>query len=237
MKKYWSLIVSGILLVFSISLFWVNKPTPEQSLPDGFVLLSDVVPDIVQEIRYYSTYNFVGARVNGYNAPVAILTKEAADALKYANDEFNSLGYRIKIYDAYRPQSAVNHFVSWAEDIDDVKMKDVFYPDLDKKDLFSLGYIARQSSHSRGSTVDMTLIDMKTGQEIDTGSAFDSFDKISNHGTDKITKRQTENRELIMNVMGKHGFAPYEQEWWHYTLENEPHPNTYYDFPVELYNS
>ncbi len=218
-------------LFLKISCSKINK----SKLPDGFVIVSDVVPDIIQEIRQYTTYNFVGKRIDSYNAPVAILSKEAADALKMASNNFISNGYYIKIFDAYRPQSAVNHFVRWAEDLNDTKMKSVFYPFVDKKDLFDLGYISKKSAHSRGSALDMTLIDMKTGKEIDTGSPVDLFDEISHHCTNKITSKQMENRMIIKNTMETNGFESYSNEWWHYTLRNEPYPNTYFDFPIDFY--
>lgn len=205
----------------------------KQSLPEGFVLVSDIVPDAIQEIRYYSTYNFVGERIDAYNAPVAILGKEAAKALKKASDDFISQGYYIKIFDAYRPQSAVNRFIMWSQDKNDIKMKRFFYPDVNKEDLFDLGYIVAKSSHSRGSTLDMTLVDAKIGKEIDTGSPFDLFDGISHHNSDKITSAQRQNREIIKNTMERNGFKSYPTEWWHYTLRDEPHPDTYFDFPVE----
>ena len=207
----------------------------KNKLPDGFVLVSDVVPDIIQEIRYYTTYNFVGNRIDSYNAPVAILSKRAAEALKIASDDFMSKGYYIKIFDAYRPKSAVKHFVRWAENSNDTKMKSIFYPSVDKKSLFDLGYIAKKSSHSRGSTLDMTLINMKTGKELDAGSPFDLFDEASHHGTNKITLKQAKNRMIIKDTMEKTGFKAYTNEWWHYTLINEPYPDTYFDFPVDFY--
>lgn len=211
----------------------VNK----NRLPDGFVIVSDVVPDIVQEIRQYTTYNFVGKRIDYYNAPVAILSKEAANALKNASEDFKSQGYCIKVFDAYRPQSSVNHFIQWAKNINDNKMKNIFYPNVNKEDLFSLGYIAEKSTHSRGSALDMTLIDMKAGKEIDTGSPVDLFDEISHHGTNKITPKQKENRLIIKKTMERNGFESYYNEWWHYTLINEPYPDTYFDFPVDFYKN
>ena len=197
-----------------------------------FVLLTDVVPDAILEIRYFSTYNFVGDRIDGYEEPVALLTKEAAAALKEANDEFVAKGYRIKIYDAYRPQMAVSNFVRWAADPDDVRMKEYFYPDLEKDVLFPQGYIAEHSGHSRGSTVDLTLLDMTTEKELDMGGTFDFFGEISHPDYTDITEQQYANRMLLRKVMLKHGFKPLAEEWWHFTLENEPYPDTYFTFPV-----
>ena len=200
--------------------------------PSGFVLLADYVPSIVQEIRYYSTYNFIGDRIDGYEEPVALLTLEAARALKAVSAEMMVQGYRLKIFDAYRPAMAVKHFVLWGIEDLDLRMKPFFYPDLDKTDLFQTGYIASQSSHSRGSTVDLTLLDMSTGKEVDMGSPFDLFDEVSHPDYRGITDEQYDNRMLLRNVMIRNGFEPIFCEWWHFTLKNEPYPNTYFDFPV-----
>ncbi len=197
-----------------------------------FVLLSDYVPSIVQEIRYFSTYNFIGERIDGYEQPVAIITKEAARALKAVSNEMNVKGYRLKIFDTYRPATAVKHFVLWGIEDLDQRMKPFFYPDLEKQSLFELGYIASKSSHSRGSTVDLTLLDMETGKEIDMGSPFDFFNEISHPDYRGITDEQYENRMLLQSVMIKHGFLPIDCEWWHFTLENEPFSDTYFEFPV-----
>ena len=197
-----------------------------------FVLLSDAVPDAILEIRYYSTYNFVGARIDGYEEPVALLTKEAAAALKEVSDDVIAQGYRLKIYDAYRPQKAVDHFVRWAEDTADVKMKEYFYPDLEKDVLFPLGYIAEHSGHSRGSTVDLTLFDMTTEKEADMGGTFDFFGELSHPDYKDITEEQYANRMILREAMLRHGFKPLDEEWWHFTLENEPYPDTYFTFPV-----
>jgi len=197
-----------------------------------FVLLGEYIPSILQEIRYYSTYNFVGDRIDGYEEPVAILSREAARALKTVSNEMNALGFRLKIFDAYRPVSAVKHFELWGIEDLDLRMKSFFYPDLDKQDLFSLGYIASKSSHSRGSTVDLTLFDMKTGQELDMGSPFDWFGEESHPDYKGVTEDQFRNRMLLQQAMVRNGFLPFECEWWHFTLEDEPYPNTYFNFPV-----
>ena len=222
--------------------------------PEGFVQLAEAVPDAILEIRYYSTYNFVGDRIRGYERPTALLTREAAAALKAASDELKEQGYRLKIYDAYRPRRAVAHFAEWAKKTDDIRMKPFFYPDVDKSLLFEKGYIAEKSGHSRGSTVDLTLFDMKTGKELDMGGTFDWFGREShpdwcgNPETkeytgdfpgdtpptgDKINAAQFRNRMLLRSVMLKHGFKPNAQEWWHFTLEREPYPETYFDHPVK----
>ena len=197
-----------------------------------FVLLSEAVPDAILEIRYYSTYNFIGDRINGYEEPLAILTKEAAAALKEVSDELVGMGYRLKIFDAYRPQMAVTNFMNWALDPDDARMKDYFYPELEKSELFPQGYIAEHSGHSRGSTVDLTLFDMTTEREVDMGGTFDYFGQLSHPDYMDITEEQYAMRMLLREVMLKHGFKPLEEEWWHFTLENEPFPETYFTFPI-----
>ena len=198
----------------------------------GFVLLSDYVPGILQEIRYFSTYNFLGERVSGYEEPCAIITEEAARALRDAAGELNVQGYRLKIFDAYRPAGAVKHFVLWGVDDLDQRMKPFFYPGLEKQELFAKGYIASRSSHSRGSTIDLTLFDMSTGREVDMGSPFDFFSEVSHPDYAGVTKEQYENRMFLQKAMMRHGFLPFACEWWHFTLADEPYPDTYFDFPV-----
>ncbi len=210
-----------------------TTPTNAKGLPDGFVYVSDTVPDAILEIRYYSTYNFIGARVDDYLAPVAILTEEAANALKSACDDLRAKGYAIKVFDAYRPQGAVDHFMRWAADTNDVLTKKYFYPDIDKARIIPDGYVAERSGHTRGSTVDLTLVDMLTGKELDMGTPFDFFGPPSHHGSSLITKEQANNRLILKNAMEKAGFKPYDEEWWHYTLIDEPYPDTYFDFPVQ----
>ena len=214
---------------------WSAKQEADRTLSgdsSGFVLLTEAVPDAILEIRYYSTYNFVGDRIEGYEEPLAILTAEAAAALKEVSDELMSMGYRLKIFDAYRPQTAVTHFMNWALDTEDTRMKDYFYPDLDKDVLFPQGYIAERSGHSRGSTVDLTLFDMNTEREVDMGGTFDFFGERSHPDYTDITEEQYAMRMLLREVMMKHGFRPLAEEWWHFTLESEPYPNTYFTFPI-----
>lgn len=200
--------------------------------PSGFILLSDQVPGIIQEIRYFSTYNFIGERINGYEEPCALLTREAARALQAVSGEMMVRGYRLKIFDAYRPVSAVKHFVLWGIEDQDIRMKPYFYPKLEKQELFAKGYIAKLSSHSRGSTVDLTLLDMQTGQELDMGSPFDYFGEVSHPGYRGVTEEQYANRMMLQRAMVQNGFKPLDCEWWHFTLEDEPYPNTYFEFPV-----
>ena len=196
-----------------------------------FVLLADYVPGIVQEIRYYSTYNFIGDRIDGYEEPVALLTREAARALKVVESEVNVQGYRLKVFDAYRPACAVRHFMLWGIEDLDLRMKPYFYPDLEKQALFQLGYIASQSSHSRGSTIDLTLLDMRTGKEVDMGSPFDLFSEISHPDNRTITEEQYANRMFLQSAMVRNGFTTLDCEWWRFTLKDEPYPDVYFEFP------
>ena len=200
----------------------------------GFVVLADYVPGIIQEIRYYSTYNFIGDRIDGYEEPVALLSVEAARALKKVSAELNVRGYRLKVFDAYRPARAVRHFVLWGIEDLDLRMKPFFYPELEKQELFARGYIASRSSHSRGSTVDLTLLDMHTGREVDMGSPFDLFSEVSHPDCREISGEQYENRMLLQRAMLRGGFEPIDCEWWHFTLRDEPYPETLFDFPVSV---
>ena len=231
-----------ITIALSILLFSCNQTT-NSSLKgsetlnlsndsSGFVLLSDTVPDAILEIRYYSTYNFVGKRIAGYEEPIALITKEAAAKLKEVSDELIEKGYRLKIYDAYRPQIAVSNFVDWAKDVNDTKMKKYFYPNLDKEVLFSQMYIMEYSGHTRGSTVDLTLFDMNTEKEVDMGGTFDYFGMESHPDYKGITDEQYNNRMILRDAMLSHGFKPLETEWWHFTLEDEPYKDTYFTFPI-----
>lgn len=197
-----------------------------------FVNLTEWMPEVIPEIRYYTSYNFIGERIHGYEEPVALMTSEAAQALKKAAESLGKQGYVLKIWDAYRPQTAVDHFVSWAEDIHDIRMKESFYPGLDKSELFAEGFIAAHSGHSRGSTVDLTLVDMKTGREADMGGPFDWFGEISHSESTAVTEEQYQNRMILQKAMIQAGFVPLMEEWWHFTLKDEPYPDTYFTFPV-----
>ena len=200
----------------------------------GFVSVSDVIPDALLDVRYYTTYNFVGERIDGYEQPVVLMTKEAAAALALVNRDMRAQGLRLVIYDAYRPQRAVDHFVRWAEDVSDTRMKAIFYPEVDKADLFERGFIAKRSGHSRGSTVDLTLLDEKSGMLLDMGGPFDFFGELSHPDFAGVTTEQHANRMLLRDAMVTHGFRTLSTEWWHFTLVNEPYPDTYFDFPVHL---
>lgn len=198
----------------------------------GFVSVSEAVPDVILEIRYYSTFNFIGERIDGYEQPVALLTREAAERLKEVSDEMIGRGYRLKVFDAYRPQKAVDHFMRWAKDARDTRMKAQFYPGLDKRVLIPQGYIAERSGHSRGSTVDLTLFDMRAQREVNMGSPFDFFGQRSHPDCRSVTKAQYARRMLLREAMLRHGFKPLSSEWWHFTLIDEPYPDTFFTFPV-----
>jgi D-alanyl-D-alanine dipeptidase len=228
---------TGGIVLLAVLVLSACAPKTEQACEaiydrSDFVEVTEVVPDVILEIRYYSTYNFVGARIDGYERPLALMTRQAADSLKAVSDELKGRGYRLKIWDAYRPQRAVNHFIRWAEDIQDTAMKAIFYPMVDKSRLFDEGYIYARSSHSRGSTVDLTLVNALTGKEADMGSPFDWFGKESHPDYRCRLYMQSENRLVLRDVMRRHGFEGIDSEWWHFTLADEPYPDTYFDFPI-----
>jgi zinc D-Ala-D-Ala dipeptidase len=225
-----------------------------QELPVGFVYIDDVDPSIISDLRYLTSENFVGKPLVGYKTDRPIITEQAAIALARAQLEFESDGYSIVVYDSYRPQRTVNYFVEWAKDLNDTKMKDRYYPYVPKSKLFELDYIAAKSGHSRGSTLDMTLIKLdepifnvtlsnrtlENGQiipflddgTVDFGSSFDYFGEASHHDTPLVDKQYQDLRNYLRSVMKKNGFKDYAAEWWHYTLENEPFPDTYFNFVV-----
>lgn len=205
----------------------------KQQLPKGFTYLNEMIPDIVLEVRYAGSNNFLGTPVEGYKDEIVILSTPAAQALIKVQQELKTLGYCLKVFDGYRPQRAVNHFISWAKVSGDTLKKQQFYPDVDKKNLFNLGYISSRSGHSRGSTVDLTIVDYNTGKEVDMGGAYDFFGELSHHNYSGISEVQKNNRVFLKRIMMKHGFQPYAQEWWHYTYQPEPFPDTYFDFVVE----
>lgn len=225
MKIYFCLVF--ILIIGHASIF------AQQKLPKGFSYVQDIIPDINFDLRYYGSHNFVGKKIDGYKSPVLILTTAAAQALEKVEKELNKKGMALKIFDAYRPQKAVDHFKKWATNVNDTLGKKEFYPQLDKRNLFKLGFIAGKSGHSRGSTVDLTIITIHDRQEIDMGSPFDFFGSISHFDSQEINDVQKHNRTLLKNIMSKYGFKGYAKEWWHFTLINEPYQKTYFDFNVD----
>lgn len=221
---------TAIVLMF---LLFLDMLVHAQRLPPHFDYLINTDDSIVVELRYASANNFVGVSIDGYTTNKLIVTLETALALKEVQKELNKIGYGLKIFDAYRPQRAVNHFKRWAKDLNDTLQKQTYYPKEKKKNLFKHGFIASKSGHSRGSTVDLTLINWETKQEIDMGSPFDFFGDISNFYCKGITDKQRKNRALLRALMGKYNFKPYNKEWWHFTLRNEPFPKTYFDFEIK----
>lgn len=208
----------------------------QDKLPIGFVYVKDSIPDIALEMRYCYENNFVGEAIDGYENDVCILGTKATQALKKVQASLRKKGYGLKIFDAYRPQRAVDHFVRWARDLNDVKMKSKFYPQEGKQHLFKRGYISSKSGHSRGSTVDITLIYLegdKKGLEVDMGTPWDFFSKKSWPFSDQINEQQLKNRIILREAMLQFGFKPLRTEWWHFTLREEPFPNTYFDFVVK----
>ncbi|MDC1534185.1 M15 family metallopeptidase [Polaribacter sp.] len=214
-------------------LFLIPFCVSAQSLPKGFVYMSDIDASIKKELRYLSTNNFIGKPINGYHKDMVIVSQKTAHALRKVQQHFIKDSLSLKIFDAYRPQQAVDHFVKWAKDLNDTLRKQDYYPKVLKSELFAQGYIASKSGHTRGSTVDLTLVHVKTNQEVDMGSTYDFFGKASHPFYKKITKIQQKNRLLLRTVMLENGFHPYENEWWHFTLKKEPFPKTYFNFPIE----
>ncbi|MCP3965540.1 MAG: M15 family metallopeptidase [Lentisphaerae bacterium] len=230
-------IVSIIALVILMTTLYIlahrtAKPAYDGPRP-GFVYVKHLIPNITLQLRYNSTDNFTGRKVAGYIQPVCILSMKATLALEKVQKDLNQMGLGIIVFDAYRPQQAVDSFVKWSKDYNDKKMKGQYYPDVAKKDLFPEGYIAAKSSHSRGSTVDLSIIDLKTGKKLDTGTGFDLFSKKSWPDYPGLATQQRANRLLLRSLMTKHGFNPYPYEWWHFTLKNEPFKGTYFNFPVK----
>ena len=249
-----------IALIFAVLAFSMFFPFPvpaAEDVPRHFVDVHKHIPSLQMDIRYYTAHNFVGHRIDGYNAPKCILTVEAANALKKVQADLAPFSLSLKIYDCYRPQRAVSHFVRWAKDTGDVLTKKEFYPTVDKSRLFVDGYIAERSGHSRGSTLDLTIVplplpaqdDYRPGQElfpcflpaekrfrdnsVDMGTGFDCFHDLAHTANMNIETGQRMNRLLLRSLMEKHGFVNYELEWWHFTLRGEPFPDTYFDFPIE----
>ena len=229
----------------------------KDKIQECFVDIQEAIPEILLDIRYYGPHNFLGEKVDGYQAPKCLLTRQTAEALAHVQKELAPFLLSLKIYDCYRPQRAVDHFVRWAREIDNIKTKKEFYPTVDKINLFIDGYIDSKSGHSRGSTVDLTIVTLPApGQQeyiygqklsecylpaakrfgdnsIDMGTGFDCFHELSNTLNKNIATQQKINRLLLKTLMEKHGFRNYDKEWWHYTLNNEPYPDTYFDFAIE----
>jgi len=219
-----------------ILIFWLLSITSyaqqKHNLPKEFVYLTDYIPHIAVDMKYFTNHNFIGRPIDGYKSNKIIITERAALAVQKVEQDLNKEGLGLKVFDAYRPQSAVNHFKRWAKDIKDTLMRKEFYPQVDKRDLFKKGFIASKSGHSRGSTIDLTIIDLKTKKELDMGVAFDFFGEESGHGYTKLNTVQKQNRLKLKKIMEKYGFRAYSKEWWHYTLNDEPFKDKYFDFKI-----
>jgi D-alanyl-D-alanine dipeptidase len=250
-------LLSIIFLFFIIQTFTAKSGLSESNTPAGFVDVQKIIPSIILDIRYFGPHNFVGEKIEGYKAPKCFLTEKTAVALSKVQADLKEFSLSLKIYDCYRPQRAVNHFVRWAKDINNTKTKDEFYPTIDKKNLFRDGYIAAKSSHSKGSTVDLTIVPFPVPEQenyipgqplqacympvdkrfkdnsIDMGTGFDCFHEKSHPANNQVGLEQRVNRILLKTLMEKHGFKNYDKEWWHFTLKGEPFPNTFYDFLIE----
>lgn len=223
---------AAILAAMFVAAGCAHAQAPSDQDRSGFVDMAEAVPGLVVDMRYYGDENFVGRRIDGYEAPVCLLTKEAVAALAKAQAQLGAFGLGLKVYDCYRPSQAVADFAAWAKDLGDTKRKAAQYPNVDKSKLFELGYIAERSGHSRGSTVDLTLVDLRSGAEIDMGSGYDLFDPVSWPSDQTVSAGARANRMLLQMVMTGNGFRPLKEEWWHFTLNGEPYPETYFDFAV-----
>lgn len=200
--------------------------------PSDFVDISLEVPGIITDVKYFTGENFVGERIDGYEAPTILLTKKAGIALSRVQKHLMEKGYGLKVFDGYRPKRAVEHFIRWGSQMEDGKTKSTFYPDMTRAEVFEGGFIAAESSHTRGSTVDLTVINMETRKEVDMGGYFDFFSENSYSDYDHLSIEQSKNRVMLRYLMRSEGFEPMQQEWWHFTLADEPYPETYFDFPI-----
>jgi zinc D-Ala-D-Ala dipeptidase len=219
-------------VALAIALVVAASGAGAEERPAGFVDAAGLVPGLVVEMRYAGSHNFVGAAIDGYDKPICLLTASAAAALAEVARDLAPRGLALKVFDCYRPARAVAHFVRWARAIGDVKMKAEFYPEVDKRNLFGDGYIAARSGHSRGSTVDITLVRRDDSQELDMGTPFDFFSPRSAPADRRVSAEAQANRALLAQAMGGRNFRPYEKEWWHFTLRREPYPQTHFDIPV-----
>ena len=228
MKK---LFLIGFILLGFTQIMFASEISYDKS---NFAPVYTMIDDAAYDIRYYSSNNFTGNKINGYKAPVAYMTKEGLNALSIAAEDLRKQGYRLLIWDTYRPQKAVDNFVEWINNPNDEGDRS-FYPELKKSDLLKGQYIMAKSGHTRGSTVDLTLI-KKDGSFVDMGGTFDLFSEISHPDYKKLTKTQKKNRKILHDAMIKAGFKGIDSEWWHFTLENEPYPDTYFNFDIEGIN-
>ena len=222
--------MKSFIIIFTVL---ISSQISSQTLPKGFSYVSEIDATIKKELRYATSNNFIGKPIDGYLKDSLIISTPAAKALKKIQTKLMLSGLSLKIFDAYRPQQAVDHFVRWAKVMNDTLMKQLYYPDVQKSELFTLGFIASKSGHTRGSTVHLCIVDVKTNKEVDMGSSYDFFGEKSHPFYKKITEAQMKNRMLLRTIMIKNGFIPYDNEWWHFTLKEEPYPTTYFNFTIE----
>jgi len=222
--------MKSFIIIFTVL---ISSQISSQTLPKGFSYVSEIDATIKKELRYATSNNFIGKPIDGYLKDSLIVSTPAAKALKEIQTKLMLSGLSLKIFDAYRPQQAVDHFVRWAKVMNDTLMKQLYYPNVQKSELFTLGFIASKSGHTRGSTVDLCIVDVKTNKELDMGSSYDFFGEKSHPFYKKITEAQMKNRMLLRTIMIKNGFIPYDNEWWHFTLKDEPYPTTYFNFLIE----
>lgn len=210
----------------------LNEDRVKTNIPALFTDVKQVVPDIHIDLKYFTGDNFLGCPVDGYEAELCLITLPAAQALARVQQTLAVFGLGLSVFDAYRPQRAVDHFIRWTEDDSPNVTQDEYFPGLEPKDLFQQGYLVKHSSHSRGSTVDLTLIDLETGIELNMGTRFDFFGPASWFDCPSVHGQARANRMLLQQVMVQNGFLPFQQEWWHFTLQDEPYPDQYFDFPI-----
>jgi D-alanyl-D-alanine dipeptidase len=199
---------------------------------DDFVFLDEFVPGIRWDAKYATWDNFTGKPVDGYVANRIVGTRALCSALESVQEKAASLGFGLLVWDGYRPQRAVNRFLSWSEEPEDGRTKQRHYPNISRAEMFEEGYVATKSGHSRGSTVDLTLYHLATGELAAMGGGHDLMDAVSHHGAQGIERVEANNRQHLRSIMEDCGFSSYEREWWHYTLKDEPYPDTYFDFPI-----
>ena len=221
--------LSVLLLGLALTVSAANESA---DLHRDFVDIQQAIPGIEVDVRFFGEDIFVGAPIDGYGAARVYLTRAAADALGSVQKQLSQFGLGLKVFDGYRPQVAVDHFVRWAQDLNDTKMKQRYYPAVDKQNLFRDGYIAERSGHSRGSTVDLTIVTLASGEELDMGTGWDFFDVMSWPSSNRVTAAQAANRMRLRTIMLENGFRPLQEEWWHFTLENEPFPDRYFEFEI-----
>lgn len=243
------------ILTLLTSILAIGNTKATGTPPADFINVQEIIPQAQTDIRYFTDHNFIGRKIKGYEAPVCLLTKKAANALKEVENQLLPMGLTLKFYDCYRPQTAVNDFADWATQLNNLKMRAEFYPNVDKQNLFRDGYIAYRSEHSRGSTVDLTIVPVSSkihtyqpGQKLvsctaskeerfpdnslDFGTGYDCFSPKSHPDYQLLSAQTKANRLLLQSLMIQAGFKPLDTEWWHFSLINEPYPNTYFDFPV-----